>query len=147
MCIRDSSCADVDSLVAAIVDGDTSFDLTGDGAVDSADLDAWLAEAGAAENASGNPYLYGDANLDSVVDASDFNIWNNNNFTATSSWCSGDFNADGVVDASDFNQWNNNNFQSADSLVAVPEANASLLMLCGVVGLIASRRKSGQSSS
>lgn len=143
----DYSCADVDSLVAAIVDGDTSFDLTGDGAVDSADLDAWLAEAGAAENASGNPYLYGDANLDSVVDASDFNIWNNNNFTATSSWCSGDFNADGVVDASDFNQWNNNKFQSADSLVAVPEANASLLMLCGVVGLIASRRKSGQSSS
>ena len=33
--------------------------------------------------ASGNSYLMGDANLDGVVDVSDFNAWNSNKFTST----------------------------------------------------------------
>ena len=116
-------CADVDSLVAEIAAGtnDIAFDLTGDGIVDTADLDQWLVEAGAAELASGNPFLPGDANLDGFVDNSDFNVWNNNKFTQTAAWCAGDFDADGSVDGSDFNIWNNNKFTSSGDLAAVPE--------------------------
>ena len=85
----DYSCADVDLMVAEIAAGTNSagFDLTGDGAVDGADLTAWLAEAGAAELPSGNPYQLGDANLDGVVDVSDFNVWNAAKFTSNAAWC------------------------------------------------------------
>ena len=66
----DYACNDVDSLVSVIAVGsnDPNFDLTGDGSVNNADLDAWLAEAGVAELPSGNAYLRGDANLDGTVD-------------------------------------------------------------------------------
>ena len=116
-------CADIDALTAAVASGstDVTFDLTGDSVVDIADRDAWLAEAGAANLPSGNPYLIGDANLDGSVDVSDFNIWNGSKFSSTAAWCSGDFNADGSVDVSDFNLWNGNKFNSADGTAAVPE--------------------------
>ncbi len=131
----DYACNDIDALVAEIVGGanSASFDLTGDGLVNGADLDSWLAEAGAAELSSGNPYLYGDANLDGSVDVSDFNIWNGNKFAPVSAWCAGDFNHDGSVDVSDFNIWNGNKFQSSDQLTSVPEPGAELLILLGML--------------
>lgn len=111
------NCQDVNPLVAAIAAGQYSpqFDLNFDFVLDRADLLEWLAIAGAETLPSGAPYLVGDANLNGVVDGSDFNIWNSNKFTAVAAWCSGDFNADGVVDGSDFNLWNANKFQSADA--------------------------------
>jgi hypothetical protein len=118
------ACADIDALVAEIVAGTNNalYDMSGDGLVNHDDLTKWLAEAGAAQIPSGNPYLEGDANLDSVVDGTDFNTWNMHKFTNVAAWCSGDFNADGAVDGSDFNLWNLNKFTSADSQVtAVPE--------------------------
>lgn len=99
----------------------SSFDMTGDGQVNHADLNSWLAIAGAVNNASGNPYRPGDGNLDGVVDGSDFGIWNANKFTGTAALCSGDFNADGVVDGSDFGIWNANKFTSSDATAVVPE--------------------------
>jgi hypothetical protein len=64
---------------------------------------------------------FGDANLDGVVDASDFNIWNDNKFqSCNKSWADGDFNGDAVVDAADFNIWSINKFTSA----AAPAAAA-----------------------
>ena len=90
-----------------------SYDLTGDGLVDLADRDTWLAEAGFLNLPSGNAYRLGDANLDGVVDGSDFNLWNSNKFTTVAAWSRGDFNADGIVDGSDFNIWNSNKFTSA----------------------------------
>ena len=116
-------CLDVDALVAEIVAGTNmpAFDLNGDAAVDNFDLTQWLADAGAVNLASGNPYLPGDANLDGVVDGQDFIEWNTHKFTNTAKWCSGDFNADGVVDGADFITWNGNKFTSSDSFVAVPE--------------------------
>ena len=83
----------------------------------------------------GNSYLPGDANLDGFVDASDFNIWNANKFTANAAWCSGDFNADGLVDASDFNIWNANKFQSADSVHMVPEPTGLGLVVVALAWL------------
>ena len=100
------------------------FDLTGDGRVDVLDRDAWLVAAGQANLPSGNPYLLGDANLDGVVDVSDFNIWNSNKFTNQAIWCSGNFSADNAIDVSDFNIWNSNKFQS--SAESVPEPTTSL---------------------
>jgi hypothetical protein len=57
--------------------------------------------------------LLGDANLDFVVDGSDFGIWNSHKFTTTSAWTKGDFTADRAVDGSDFAIWNSNKFSSA----------------------------------
>ena len=84
------------------------------------DLTAWLATGGAANLPSGNPYLLGDANLDGLVDGSDFGIWNANKFMNVAAWCSGDFNASGAVDGSDFGLWNAHKFTAADSTL-VPE--------------------------
>ncbi len=135
-------CNDIDALTAAISGGanNTDFDLTGDGIVDLADQQQWLTDAGAQNLASGNPYLDGDANLDGVVDGSDFNIWNQNKFTATSAWCSADFTADGVVDGSDFNIWNQNKFSSSADVAPVPEPSAVSLLVLSILGLVAVRR-------
>lgn len=149
------TCSDINALTTAIAAGanDVTFDLTGDSLVDNADRDAWLAEAGAENNASGGAYRLGDANLDGVVDVSDFNIWNGAKFTNNSEWCSGDFSADGVVDVSDFNNWNGNKFTSSDhsvssfsdavsdagSISTVPEPSSMLLPLA-LMSLLAFRR-------
>jgi hypothetical protein len=134
----DYACPDVDALVGEIVAGtnSSSFDLTGDGLVNHDDLDAWLAEAGAAELMSGNPYLYGDANLDGFVDGSDFIDWNNNHFSSTAEWCAGDFNADGLVDGLDFIIWNDNRFTAADGFQAVPEPTGFVWALLGMMVLL-----------
>jgi ELWxxDGT repeat protein len=110
------NCEDINALSAAIVAGGnlSPFDLNGDGVVNTIDRDAWLAEAGSHNLGSGRQYLLGDANLDGVVDGSDFSIWNTHKFSLTSAWCSGDFTADGVVDGSDFGVWNSHKFQRSD---------------------------------
>ena len=137
-------CADVDALVAEIAAGtnDVGFDLTVDALVDADDLTLWLEVAGDVLNASGNAFLYGDANLDGVVDVSDFNIWNSNKFTPTAAWCSGDFNADGSVDVSDFNLWNGNKFQDVNQRpAAVPEPSSGFQVLWLCVCLLTVRSK------
>ena len=137
-------CADVDALVTEIVAGtnNVDFDLTGDELVNTDDLAAWLAEAGAFNNSTGGAYLPGDANLDGSVDVGDFNIWNNNKFTNDAGWCGGDFNADGSVDVGDFNIWNNNKFSSSDVSV-VPEPAGWMLAIIVLAPFLAKRRKSG----
>ncbi|MEM7311839.1 MAG: choice-of-anchor Q domain-containing protein [Planctomycetota bacterium] len=109
-------CTDVDRLSDEIALGtaDLLFDLDRDGLVDFADLELWLRQAGAVNHASAGAYLPGDANLDGAVDVSDFNIWNEHKFTATTGWCSGDFNADGFVEVSDYNIWNERKFLESD---------------------------------
>jgi hypothetical protein len=106
---------DIDALVAEIAAGthQPAFDMTGDALVNLNDRDAWLAEAGGVNLGPGRVYPLGDANLDSFVDGSDFNLWNSNKFTSVAAWSKGDFNADGVVDGSDFNIWNSLKFTGA----------------------------------
>ena len=138
-------CTDINALTTEVAAGSdmAGFDLTGDGIVDGADVTAWLAEAGAVNNASGGAFIPGDANLDGFVDVSDFNIWNSNQFTTQSLWCSGDFNADGSIDVSDFNVWNSNQFLASDDHTqAVPEPGSmGMMMLAGLIGLQLLRRK------
>lgn len=139
------NCLDVDALVADIASGSNGplFDLTGDGLVNRADLINWLGAAGNANLPNHNPYLEGDANLDGVVDGSDFVIWNSHKFTAAAAWCSGDFSADGVVDGLDFVIWNSNKFRSADGgSLLVPEPTGWLFLMFGLAASVVARTKS-----
>lgn len=107
--------SDLDLLYGAILSSTNppSFDLSQDGTVDAWDLDHWLRLAGAVNLPSGNPYLYGDANLDGLVDEQDYLIWNSFRFTLSRSWGKGDFDADGFSDVRDFVYWNANKFTSS----------------------------------
>lgn len=138
------ACADVDALVAQIASGtaSASFDLTLDGLVNFDDLDAWLVQAGALSPfTNGGPILFGDANLDGVVDGLDFAAWNAHKFTATVSWCAGDFNADGDVDGLDFVVWNEHKFTSSAGTpqTLVPEPHAGLVLLLAMLSGLALR--------
>ncbi|TWU21793.1 hypothetical protein Pla144_44890 [Bythopirellula polymerisocia] len=59
--------------------------------------------------------LYGDANLNGAVDASDFNIWNQNRISG-GNWSAGDFNYDGAVDSNDFDLWLGNIFTDVSNI-------------------------------
>ena len=138
-------CGDVDLLTQAIATSSTDmvFDLNGDGLISAADITeenvGWLAVAGRQSAVTGGgSFLVGDANLDGTVDVSDFNLWNNNKFTANDHWCQGDFNADGLVDVSDFNAWNTNKF-----LVSAPQSVPEPNSLCVWLGLILVLRPGG----
>ncbi|MEM8680345.1 MAG: hypothetical protein AAGF97_13435 [Planctomycetota bacterium] len=120
--------------------GNEMFDLNGDGTIDTADRDAWLAGA-ASENGLASPYKLGDATLDGTVDGSDFLAWNDNKFDNSLQWNAGDFNSDGVVDGADFLAWNSNKFTSSDGVNAVPEPSLLTLLLAGVSGLAIVRRR------
>lgn len=127
------NCADINSLMAEIASGNhsTAFDLTGDGAVDLADRDVWLAQAGPARG-HGGPIEIGDANLNGIVDDSDFSFFIQNMFTQSSSWCQGEFNGDAMIDVSDFNLWNSHKYGSSAAANAIPEPSAGLLLLATV---------------
>lgn len=128
------SCLDIDALVGEIAagSGDLFFDLSGDGELSLDDIAVWRTLAGAANLPGGGAYRIGDANLDGVVDGSDFGIWNANKFTEAAAWCRGDFNADGVIDGSDFGLWNGNKFTSSDhGSSAVPEPGTWASLACG----------------
>jgi parallel beta-helix repeat protein len=98
--------ADVNALSAAIAthSNNLQFDTNGDGVLNFADLQHWILNL--------KRTVMGDANLDFVVDGSDFGRWNSHKFTADNLWTEGDFNADGFVDGSDFGIWNSNKFTS-----------------------------------
>ena len=145
-------CMDIDALVAAVASGSTdlSFDMNGDGVINSADVtdagSGWLAVGGAnnpGATSGGNPFLIGDATLDGTVDGLDFIEWNNNKFSNLAEWCGGDFNVDGTVDGLDFIEWNRNKFTSSDSASSqppvVPEPTG-LLLLVGAVIVFVIRR-------
>lgn len=141
----DYECGDIDALVAAITGGGSlTFDMNADGQLTSADVATWLATAGQAELVSGNPYRYGDANLDGVVDGTDFGIWNAHKFTSQSAWCRGDFTIDGQIDGSDFGLWNANKFQSSDELnsrILIPEPSM-LVWAASCIGILHGRKSS-----
>ena len=72
----------------------------------------------------------GDANLDWIVDFSDFQILQNNFGSTGAAWQDGDFNGDGIVGFADFQLLQNNFGQTTGSpLTAVPEPGGIALVL------------------
>ncbi len=134
----ETNCDDINTLTAIIASGagGSSFDLNADGLVNVADRDAWLMAAGIRLLGPGKTFLLGDANLDGVVDGSDFSIWNSHKFTSTAAWCSGDFSADGAVDGSDFNLWNSHKFTSSDA-ATVPEPYPGVMGIPSLLAFLA----------
>ncbi len=114
---------DIDALTTAIVNGGpvAAFDLSGNGLLNMEDVDLWRLEAGQANLGPGQSYLPADANLDGLVDGSDFLAWNAHKFTADAYWSHGDFNADGFVDGTDFIIWNGYKFTASNAGVVLPD--------------------------
>ena len=110
--------SDIDAMRVAILGSsdDVAYDLNGDGLVSKLDFDEMI------YNILGTNY--GDANLDGVVDATDFTIWSANRFSVGTGWATGDFNGDFVTDGSDFNLWSEFRFDAALSLAHGPTGNS-----------------------
>lgn len=136
------NCDDVNELIGAVMNGTTrdEYDMNGDGSLNTDDISVWLAQAGARNQASGNPYLLGDINFNGSVDGNDFLIWNANKFTSNASYCHGDINGDGGVDGNDFLLWNATKFQTSDVL-PVPEPQMPWLAFAFVFAVRLRRRR------
>jgi len=113
--------------------------------------------------------LLGDANLDSLVNGSDFNILAANFNQSITGWDQGDFNYDGLVNAADFNALAANFNQgvsggaSAGDIAAldafavanglslptssVPEPASAAMMVMAGLGILSRRRRSSRSSN
>ncbi len=105
--------SDIDELYASFGLPPTPItDFNADGMVGMADMNILILDLFGTR--------YGDANLDGVVDTSDFNVWNTNKFTAGGGWAKGNFTGDAVVDASDFNVWNSNKFTIGQGNRSIP---------------------------
>ncbi|MCA9185546.1 MAG: DUF6174 domain-containing protein [Pirellulaceae bacterium] len=85
----------------------------------------------------------GDANLDRVVDDTDFEIWNGNKFSAGTNWRHGDFTGDGVTDVLDFNVWNAHRVSQSSQTASVPEPTSCWLATLGLMFCIARKRING----
>lgn len=135
--------SDVDSLVSSITSGnfDASFDLDGDGSLDSADLSEWLTTAGANNLASENPYLVGDANLDGTVDSTDLGLLLNNFSGNDVGYTGGDLNTDSLVNSTDLGLLLNNFNANAASASQVPEPNGLTTIVLAMLLLSRSLRR------
>lgn len=83
---------------------DPAFDFDGNGELDRRDIDAWLSFAG--EVLIDQTFLFGDVNLDGIVDARDPEVIQENLFREDTAWTTGDMNVDVVTDVADFDLWN-----------------------------------------
>ena len=108
------------------------LDIDGNNVLDFEDVTRWLSDA-AQWNGLASSYQLGDANLDGVVDGTDFGLWNAHKFTSNLQWDQGDFNGDGATDGSDFNLWNAHKFTSSDADSGVPEPSGGVLAYVGML--------------
>ncbi len=124
----DHDIEDLDALVAAIATAqyDLYYDISLDGSLSIADVNSWLSLAGGRNLGAGSSYLFGDANLDGAVDASDFTRWLGHNTTASAAWSGGDFDASGTTDQVDFQIWRSSSFQSVFTAQTVQAATRGL---------------------
>jgi hypothetical protein len=85
----------------------------------------------------------GDANLDGVVNTSDFTAMASNYNNPTANWLQGDFNGDGIVNAIDFNMLASNygSGSSGAALGSVVPEPATLFSVCFLAFLRRTRRQ------
>ncbi|MEZ6116433.1 MAG: PEP-CTERM sorting domain-containing protein [Pirellulaceae bacterium] len=135
--------ADINALSTAVATGDmaSQFDLDGNGSVEDADRTFWV-------NDLRNTY-FGDANLDGEFNSSDLVTV----FTAgqyedgvadNSGWAEGDWNGDGEFDSSDFVvAFGAGGYEIGPkgAVSSVPEPNALIMVMAGLLGMAATRRR------
>jgi hypothetical protein len=146
--------ADIDFLYANMGSADWLFDLNGDGVADGDDVGTLVRDVFGTR--------FGDANLDGLVDLTDFGLLRSN-AGRPAGWALGDFDGDGVADIDDFftmrgelladgqtagvaemDRWLGtlSAIDAAQSLrPAVPEPDAALLLAMGLMMLGRRRRR------
>lgn len=125
---------DIDALTAAAMDpnnNESLFDLTMDGLVDQADRDRWVAA---------NRTLYGDSNLDGVVEFADFLVLSREFGSDATSWASGNFDGVAGIQFADFLMLSEN-FGLSVAAASVPEPSSHLAMLCVFAILLQLRKR------
>ncbi len=135
----DGTCdiVDLDELLyTGLNSGESKYDLDGSGAVDLGDRDEFLSQIGS---------FPGDFDGDGQVAASDLNILGINWQQADqTSYGQGDTNGDRFVNATDLNDVGINwqaGVAAASSASAVPEPHGSILVMIGLLGPLAVRRR------
>ncbi|MCA9167846.1 MAG: PEP-CTERM sorting domain-containing protein [Planctomycetales bacterium] len=132
--------ADVDQLAQAIAGGnfDGTFDVTGDGALNGADLTEWVSEL--------RKTWFGDANLDGVFDTGDLvTVFTQGKFEqdVDASWADGDWNADRRFGSGDLvAAFSDGGFEVGvrAAVAAVPEPASISLLLIGLLSVAKRRR-------
>jgi hypothetical protein len=132
---------DVNDLSAEILAGTNTarFDLTGDAAVNSADLTQWVSVL--------KKTWFGDANLDGLFNSSDFvDVFTDGKYETgqSANWGEGNWNADGKFDSGDFvAAFSDGGYEAGPkpAVAAVPEPIALVLALLGLVSLAIHRRR------
>ena len=133
--------ADIDALTAEVQAGTNtpSFDVTGDGTVDSADRNTWISELR-------NTWI-GDSNLDGEFNSSDFvRVFTNGKFETglAANWGEGDWNGDGVFTTGDFvAAFTDGGFEIGPrpATASVPEPTMSVLAFFAGIAVFASMRR------
>jgi len=131
---------DLDLLAVAMVEGDASFDLTGDGAVNMDDRIFWVQELS-------NTFI-GDANFDGEFSSTDFvTVFGAAKYetNAAATWAEGDWNGDGVFTSGDFvAAFSGGGYEQGPKdggLQVVPEPSGYLLLATGLIVLSGRRRR------
>ena len=118
---------DIDLLSEAIRESseDWTFDVTGDGVLDTNDHEHWVTSSDIAGT------FFGDANLDGEVLFEDF-LALSAGFGAEGGWAEGDFDGNGHVEFPDFLRLSENFGRSSAVAASVPEPSPTMLLIVGL---------------